>query len=249
MLGKRRFPLSWILSALVVIVLVAGYLIYRGWGQHAGRLARVISWLRAPGQNPEWLVRAGERCGDAPFLIPTDGFIGFLWDDSFRIGHRHQGIDVFGGKAVNETPVYVAYAGYLTRLADWKSTVIIRIPKDPLNPQRQIWTYYTHLAGPQGESYIAPDIPPGTVERFVEAGTLLGYQGNYSGSPGNPVGVHLHFSIVMDDGQGRFLNELKIENTLDPSPYLGLPLNANENPDQVPVCVSDGEVRHGIGRQ
>lgn len=249
MLGKRRFPLSWILSALVVIVLVAGYLIYRGWGQNASRLARVISWLRAPGQNPQWMARAGERCGDAPFLIPTDGFIGFLWDDSFRIGHRHQGIDVFGGTAVNETPVYVAYTGYLTRLPDWKSTVIIRIPEDPLNPQRQIWTYYTHLAGPLGESYIAPDFPPGTVERFVEAGTLLGYQGNYSGSPGNPVGVHLHFSIVMDDGQGRFLNELNIKNTLDPSPYLGLPLNANENQDQVPVCVSNGDVRHGSGSQ
>ncbi|MGH2521877.1 MAG: hypothetical protein ACRDH2_05165 [Anaerolineales bacterium] len=34
--------------------------------------------------------------------------------------------------------------------------------------------------------------------------------------------MHLHFSIVQDDGRGRFKNELKIENTLDPSPYLGL---------------------------
>lgn len=34
--------------------------------------------------------------------------------------------------------------------------------------------------------------------------------------------MHLHFSIVKDDGNGRFLNELRIENTLDPSPYLRL---------------------------
>jgi len=73
-------------------------------------------------------------------------------------------------------------------------------------------------------------------EIYVEAGTLLGYQGNYSGTAGVPVGVHLHFSIVKDNGSGRFMNELEIENTLDPSPYLGLPLNAKANGGQAPVC-------------
>jgi hypothetical protein len=43
---------------------------------------------------------------------------------------------------------------------------------------------------------------------------------------------------VLDDGGGQFLNELEIENTLDPSAYLGMPLNAKMNPDTVPVCVS-----------
>ena len=71
----------------------------------------------------------------------------------------------------------------------------------------------------------------------IEAGTLLGNQGNYSGDPNNPTGVHLHFSIVRDDGFGGFRNELEIGNTYDPSPYLGLPVNANLNPDDVPVCV------------
>jgi hypothetical protein len=71
---------------------------------------------------------------------------------------------------------------------------------------------------------------------YVETGTLLGYQGNYSGAPGNPVGVHLHFSIVKDDGQGRFKNELEIENTLDPTPYFGLTLNAGHNTGEVPSC-------------
>jgi hypothetical protein len=114
--------------------------------------------------------------------------------------------------------------------------VIVRIPNDPLKPGRQIWTYYTHMADPQGNSFVSSRFPPGTSEQYIEAGTLLGYQGNYSGTPGNPVGVHLHFSIVQDDGNGGYRNELKIENTLDPSPYLGLPLNANTNPDGIPVC-------------
>jgi hypothetical protein len=203
----------------------------------APRTAQVLQWLRDPSAHPEWMARAGQACGDAPFQMPTDGFIGFLWDDSFRPGHRHQGLDIFGGQPVGTTPVYAAYPGYLTRLPDWKSSLIIRIPQDPLQPGRQIWTYYTHMADSQGAvSLIDPAFPPGAAEIYVEAGALLGYQGNYSGDPGNPVGVHLHFSIVLDDGQGSFLNELDIRNTLDPSPYLGLPLNAQANPGVVPVC-------------
>lgn len=223
------------LAALLCLV-ATGFYIYRFSGGDPGRYNQVLKWLRNPSAYPEWAVKAGQRCGSAPFIMPTDGFIGFLWDDSFRIGHRHQGIDIFGGTEVNQTPVIAAYSGYLTRLPDWKSTVIIRIPEDPLQPGRQIWTYYTHLAGPQGDAYISEQFPPGTYDQYVAAGELLGYQGNYSGTPGNPTGVHLHFSIVLDDGEGQFLNELDIENTLDPSPYLGLPLNANHQVSSAPVC-------------
>jgi hypothetical protein len=162
--------------------------------------------------------------------------VGFLWDDSFRPGHRHQGIDIFAGTDVGVTPVIAAYPGYLTRKPDWKSSVIVRVPNDPLRPGRQIWVYYTHMADQSGDSYISADYPPGTEDVYVEAGTFLGYQGNYSGDPNNPVGVHLHLSVVQDDGTGTFKNELDINNTYDPSPYLGLSLNAKENPDQIPVC-------------
>ena len=234
--GSCRSVAGLLISALGVLALVVGYFLYRGYASGAARSARVLAWLRNPQAHPEWTVQAGQRCGNAPFLIPTSGYIGFLWGDSFRLGHQHQGVDIFGGTEVNVTPVYAAYSGYLTRLPDWKSSVIIRIPDDPLLPGRQIWTYYTHMAGPQGDSYIQPDFPPGTSAVYVEAGTLLGYQGNYSGTPGNPVGVHLHFSIVQDDGQGRFRNELEFANTLDPSPYLGLTLNALNNPVEIPVC-------------
>jgi murein DD-endopeptidase MepM/ murein hydrolase activator NlpD len=227
-------------AILLILVLLAGFLAFR-WFQDDGASPRyVFEWLRNPGAHPEWTIDAGERCGDAPFILPTNGFIGFLWGDSFRPGHRHQGLDIFGGEDLNQTPVIAAYPGYLSRKPDWKSTVIIRIPEDPLQPGRQIWIYYTHMADPAGNSFITTEFPPGTSEVFIEAGTLLGYQGNYSGDPGNPVGTHLHFSIVLDDGQGRYRNELEIENTLDPSPYLGLPVNASQNQGQVPVCPSPG---------
>ena len=114
--------------------------------------------------------------------------------------------------------------------------MIVRVPSDPLQPGRQIWLYYTHMADPNGNSYISSDFPAGTSEVYIEAGTLLGFQGNYTGDPANPSGIHLHFSIVLDDGQGQFLNELKIRNTLDPSPYFGIPLDAGTAPDEALVC-------------
>ena len=167
---------------------------------------------------------------------PTDGMAGFLWGDFMGKLHKHQGIDIFAGTDVGITRVISAYPGYLTRLPDWKSSVIVRVPSDPLNPGKQIWLYYTHMADNEGNSFISSEFPAGISEKYIEAGTLLGYQGNYSGDPGNPVGVHLHFSIVEDDGNGQFKNELEIDNTLDPSPYLGLLLNGYENRDNVPMC-------------
>ena len=229
------------LSTLIVVFLVAAYFVYRGRSTPLGRSARVLAWLNNSQAHPEWKMRAGERCEGAPFVFPTDGFVGYLWGDSFRLGHHHQGIDIFGGGALGEIPVVAAYPGYLTRLPEWKSSLIVRLPQDPLQPQRQIWVYYTHMADPEGISYISPEFPAGISEVYVEAGTLLGYQGNYSGDPFNPTGIHLHFSIVLDDG-GQFRNELEFNNTLDPSQYLGLPLNAAKNQDEIPLCSTISEV-------
>lgn len=202
----------------------------------SGRSDLVVRWIRNPQAHPAWERQALTRCPSAPFLFPTTGFTGYLWGDAFRPGHRHQGIDIFAPGRAGETPVFAAYPGYLTRLPDWKSSLIIRIPEDPLHPGRQIWSYYTHLADPDGRSLISGDYPPGTAEVYVEQGTLLGYQGNYSGTPGKPVGVHLHFSLVQDDGSGSFKNELEFDNTLDPSPYFGLPLNAAEAGGPIITC-------------
>jgi len=217
------------------LVLLFGYYLIRSAFRPA-RYVRVVEWIRNADAHPDWAVTAKDRCADAPFIFPTDGYIGFIWDDSFRPGHRHAGLDMFGGEEPGSTPVYAAYDGYLTRKTDWKSSVIIRIPSDPLNPGTQIWTYYTHMADQAGNPFIADAFPPGTEEVFVPAGTLLGYQGNYSGNKDNPTGIHLHFSIVKDDGSGGFLNELQIKNTLDPSEYFNLPLNAKTNRDEIPLC-------------
>jgi murein DD-endopeptidase MepM/ murein hydrolase activator NlpD len=228
----------WLLVVMVVGI-VAGVGIYfiLSMEKTIGRSSRVVEWIRNPSAHPDWAVRAGIHCtSSAPFIMPTNGLIGYLWDDSFQAGKRHQGIDIFGGTDVGRTPVVASYPGTLTRLATWKSAVIVRVMSDPLQAGRQIWLYYTHMADPNGNSFISSDFPPGTTEKGIEAGTLLGYQGNYTGSAANPSGVHLHFSIVLDDGEGGFRNELDINNTLDPSPYLGLPLNAKTSGGDVIVC-------------
>lgn len=223
-------------AVAVAAVTIAGYALYRRWRSPLGRLSLLRTYRSDPTAHSDWTLYAGDRCGDAPFIFPTDGFVGFLWGDSFRPGHRHQGIDIFSPAGLGETPIVAAYDGYLTRLPDWKSSVIIRIPDDPLHPGRQIWTYYTHMADAEGRSFISESFPPGTTESFVPAGTLLGYQGNYSADPDNPTGIHLHFSIVEDDGRGRFKNELEFSNTLDPSPYLGLALKTDTEKLEPVTC-------------
>jgi murein DD-endopeptidase MepM/ murein hydrolase activator NlpD len=145
-------------------------------------------------------------------------------------------LDIFGNGEPGQVPVYAAYDGLLTRLPGWKSAVVIRHPHDPLSPSRQIWTYYAHMADEAGNSYIVDAFPPGVMDVPVAQGTLLGYQGLYNGGTG-PIGLHLHFSIVRDDGHGRFLNETDVRNTLDPSPYLGMRLN-HACADEVPACTA-----------
>lgn len=234
----RRMSNKFLVAGILITVLVTTAL-YVSFRYHptGRRAAQLFLWLKEPGANSSYVIAAGSRCGSAPFIFPTTGVVGFLWDDSFQLGHRHQGIDIFAGTGVDVTPVIAAYPGFLTRLPEWKSSVIVRVPSDPLQPGRQIWVYYTHMADAAGNSYIAAEFPPGTSEVPVQAGTVLGRQGDYSGDPNNPVGVHLHLSVVRDRG-GQFMNELDINNTYDPSPYFGLPLNARQNPDGLPVCDS-----------
>jgi len=144
--------MAWVILIGLLIGVAICFLFIRRPGQ-TERDLRVVEWINHPSAHPDWAIQARQRCGTAPFLFPTTGYVGYLWGDTFQ-------------------------------------------------PGRQIWTYYTHMADPSGNSHISSQFPPGTTELFIPAGTLLGYQGNYSGLADNPVGVHLNFSIVKDDGSG-----------------------------------------------
>lgn len=240
---KNKKPRRWLrvliwLGVLGAASLAIYYLVYRIFFPSA-RWAQYRDFNRNPENYAEITLRPGMQCEDAPFAFPSTGAIFGLWDQSYRPGHRHTGLDIFPGTQVGVNGVYVAYPGYLSRLPDWKSTVIIRIPSDPLQPDRQIWTYYTHMADSDGNSLVDTAFPQGTSEVYVEAGAFLGYAGDYSGKPANPTGLHLHFSIVKDDGSGSFLNETKIRNTYDPTPYFNLPVNNYKNSTEFPTCPGD----------
>ena len=189
----------------------------------------ISQWLQGERAEREELVTVQrDICPGAPFILPADGYIGLLYADPrgpYSQSSPHQGIDIFSNADPGVVPVYAAYDGYVRREADWKSTLIIRVPDDPLQPGRQVWLYYTHMADEGGNDFILDAFPPGTVEKFVEQGTLLGYTGNFNGNSLRDVWVHLHFSIVKDSGSGIYSNELDFNNTIDPSAYLGIPVN------------------------
>jgi hypothetical protein len=194
-------------------------------------------WFSDEANRTELTTRR-QPCPNAPFILPSDGFIGLLWNDPappYNIFNRHTGIDIFGNGEPNEVPVYAVYEGYLTRQEDWVSTVIIQ-HDDPLNAGTKIWTYYTHMASRDGDSFIVDDFPPDTHGVWVEQGTLLGYQGEYSGR-GTPIGLHVHLSIVKSEADGAFKNESDIDNTLDPSPYFGMELNIEAMPIRPIQCL------------
>ncbi len=195
-------------------------------------------WLVDPSSRAELTTSNEAPCPGAPFLLPSSGLVGLLWGDTARPYNplrRHTGIDVFGDGPPGSVPVVAVYDGYLTRLNDWFSTVIIR-HDDPLQPGRTIWTYYTHMGSRDGsESFVHPDFPRETREMFVEQGRVLGWQGEYSGT-GPGIAMHVHMSIVTTDSDGRFKNEAVLGNTLDPSRYFGLPLKIDGLPARPVQC-------------
>jgi len=222
--------IKWLLAGLITLAIFGAILYVINGGTGRGQKSAATPGLP--------VVTGQMQCSDAPFIMPSGGWLGVLYGDSILGTVNHSGLDIFGQAGNGVTPVYAVYDGYLSRPADWTSAVIIRHPNDPLQPGRQIWTYYTHMADTNGHSYIIDQIPPGVEEMPVKQGTLLGYQGDYNGQSWRQIDTHLHFSIVQDDGTGKFLNETDRANTIDPSPYLGMRLNTT-CADRPPVCRPD----------
>ncbi len=216
-----------VIFLFVCVAIVAAYLSISAIGYlNDPRSKPFVQWVYGNDEErKDLMVYQREVCPGAYFVLPTDGFIGLLYGDPrgpYSAQNPHQGIDIFSNTEPGVTPVYAAYDGYITREENWQSTVIQRVPSDPLNPGQQIWLYYTHMADQNGNDFIEDDFSPGISEVFVKQGTLLGYTGDYNGNSLRDIWVHLHFSIVKDNGYGRYANELEFSNTIDPSPYLGL---------------------------
>lgn len=233
---KRRLILF---SGLVLLILVvaAGLYLFDFFSRSDSNTT-IRQFLTQPDVQPTLETPALSQCDGAPFVLPSEGFIGLLWRDDaapYTPFRRHTGIDIFGSGREGTVPIYAVYDGFLSRLEDWQSTVIIR-HDDPLQAGRTIWTYYTHMAHSRSHvSFISEDYPPGTFNQPISQGTLIGYQGAFS--PQFPVAMHLHLSIVTSESDGSFRNEAILENTLNPSPYFGLDLNADTNQERPVQCI------------
>lgn len=236
---KRRFPRQVLLIMIPLAVLVCGYTVWWLTGWLAPDYDALRVWFERPAERAA-LITNNARCPDAPFMLPSAGFVGLLWNDPRGIWtpvNPHSGLDIFGDGEPGQVPVVATYDGYLTREENWVSAVIIRHPDDPLNPGQPVWTYYAHMASVDGAtSYIL--FSPGTREMWVEQGQLIGYQGLYNGGSDRQIGLHVHFSIVRGDGD-TYSNETLFRNTLDPSPYTGMPLNHGGQP-ALPVRCNSG---------
>jgi hypothetical protein len=141
-----------------------------------------------------------EACRGAPWRLPTRGDLGMWWS-TYQLGIMGEGYE-------NTVPVYAVADGLLTRRLDWDSGVAIQ-HDDPVRPGEKVWSFYGDMAdGEHGATFIVPDFPPGSEGVPVRAGQLLGYQGAWSGSPGRPLWVHLHFAVVPALEDGSFPTDL-----------------------------------------
>ena len=81
----------------MILAGVSFILLYRHYFSPSTRTRKVMEFILNPNKSDEPQVEVLSQCGDAPFLMPSSGMIGFIWGDSFRIGHHHTGIDIFAG--------------------------------------------------------------------------------------------------------------------------------------------------------
>ncbi|OGO17746.1 MAG: hypothetical protein A2Z14_06700 [Chloroflexi bacterium RBG_16_48_8] len=92
--GKWK-SLWFVVLVLIVFLMVAGYLLFREYARTGVHFVRLRQYWADPERYSQWGFRVGDRCGGAPFLIPTDGFVAFFWGDRYSSGKKHQGVDIF----------------------------------------------------------------------------------------------------------------------------------------------------------
>ncbi len=73
-----------VISIIFVILLTSGVYFFVNYRPSSFRAAQVFAWIKAPGSRTDIVIAAGSRCGNAPFIFPTTGVVGYLWDDFFN---------------------------------------------------------------------------------------------------------------------------------------------------------------------
>lgn len=167
-------------------------------------------------------------CPGAVWQLPSDGTLGIKWQDG--------GLDFFGQGNEGKIPVYAVGYGLLTRWPNWVDAVAI-LHDDPLHPGSKLWSYYGDMSAANGiDSYVAEDFPLGVSGIPVKAGQLLGYQGSRSSEPFWPMWTHVHFNVIRAAKEEAFPSDWTLGEAFDPSPYLGLAFDSDNDNSQPLRC-------------
>src|SRR5690349_7447724 len=101
---RRLIMIGLALLAILIIAFTAyRFLLPRYSNSRSNSLAPIERWFDDPSSRPELATTMNRKaCRGAPFILPSDGFIGMLWGDPaapYTILNTHTGIDIFGDGA------------------------------------------------------------------------------------------------------------------------------------------------------
>jgi hypothetical protein len=165
-------------------------------------------------------------CPGASFYIPAEGslmtpygcWIEAPWCSSYNpnasnsyFHSPHRGLDIgpigsnlYGNGTPGVIDIYAPADGFVGSTSS--QSVFIN------HPGPNVSTYYAHMRDSStGASYVY--ITPGT--NVVGGQTVLGKMGNWSGTLGQPLETHLHFSILRYGGSDAYYSDAQ-----DPTPFL-----------------------------
>jgi len=134
-------------------------------------------------------------CPGALWQLPTRGDMGLFWFNGQLL--------MMGDGYTGEIPVYAIADGLLYQFPGWETSIAIQ-HDDPINPGQKIWSFYGDLAPAFNKTN--PYIEDTFIEAVgipVEAGDLLGYQGQWLG-PNQQTWVHLRFTLLPANEDGSF---------------------------------------------
>src|SRR5688572_6448447 len=97
-LPRRGCALLLIVALIVLVLVVYALLRFFGGGSNSNDV--ITRWFTDPSSRPALTTTMNRSaCPDAPFVLPSDGFIGLLWGDPaapYTTWNPHSGVDIFG---------------------------------------------------------------------------------------------------------------------------------------------------------
>ena len=122
------------LIALIVIgaLLGLGFFLYRTFRSSAARSPYVWTYLNNPAENQEYVLKAGSRCGTAPFIFPTTGMVGYpAWEGGAITVKSLFNPSIRLGAPINLQSLYVPSANGMWNVSSLSVDLAAQMPGGP----------------------------------------------------------------------------------------------------------------------